>query len=61
MKGHGRSCGLMRAVAGMLLLIPLALWAQQPKSGGTLQVAWEADVAGLDPHLSPGVQAIVRG
>jgi ABC-type transport system substrate-binding protein len=31
--------------------------AQQPKLGGTLRVAWEADVTGLDPHLSPGIQA----
>jgi peptide/nickel transport system substrate-binding protein len=57
MKGHQRGCGLMMAVAGMLLLIPLAVWAQQPKSGGTLQVAWESDVTGLDPHLSAGIQA----
>jgi ABC-type transport system substrate-binding protein len=48
---------LIIAVAGMLLLMPLAVWAQQPKSGGVLQVAWEADVTGLDPHLSPGIQA----
>jgi ABC-type transport system substrate-binding protein len=31
--------------------------AQQPKPGGTLRVAWEADVTGLDPHLSNGIQA----
>ena len=31
--------------------------AQQPKLGGTLRVAWEADVAGLDPFISPGVQS----
>jgi ABC-type transport system substrate-binding protein len=31
--------------------------AQAPKPGGTLRVAWEADVTGLDPYLSPGVQA----
>src|SRR5262245_1877704 len=31
--------------------------AQEPKPGGTLRVAWEADVPGLDPHLSPGIQA----
>ena len=31
--------------------------AQTPKPGGTLKVAWEADVTGLDPYLSPGVQA----
>ena len=57
MKAHQRGCGLIPAVAGLLLLIPLAAWAQQSKSGGTLQVAWESDVTGLDPHLSPGLQA----
>jgi ABC-type transport system substrate-binding protein len=41
----------------MLLLVPLVVWAQQPKTGGVLQVAWESDVTGLDPHLSPGIQA----
>jgi ABC-type transport system substrate-binding protein len=40
----------------VLSLIGLAI-AQQPKPGGTLRVAWEADVTGLDPHLSPGIQA----
>ena len=44
-------------LTGLLLLAPLTAWAQQPKSGGTLQVAWEADVPGLDPRLSPGAQA----
>jgi peptide/nickel transport system substrate-binding protein len=57
MTGHRCGCVLIIAVAGMLLLMPLAVWAQQPKSGGVLQVAWEADVTGLDPHLSPGIQA----
>jgi peptide/nickel transport system substrate-binding protein len=38
------------------LLLPVG-WAQQPKPGGTLRVAWEADVPGLDPHLSFGMQA----
>jgi peptide/nickel transport system substrate-binding protein len=40
----------------VLGLIGLAT-AQQPKPGGTLRVAWEADLTGLDPHLSPGIQA----
>jgi ABC-type transport system substrate-binding protein len=42
---------------GILLLASFTAWAQQPKVGGTLQVAWEADVSGLDPRLSPGAQA----
>jgi hypothetical protein len=27
--------------------------AQAPKPGGTLKVAWEADVTGLDPYPLP--------
>src|ERR671924_166413 len=49
--------GSMLVVVGCLLLPPLAVWAQQPKPGGTLRVAWEADITGLDPYISPGVQA----
>jgi len=30
--------------------------AQQPKSGGTLRIAWEQDVTGFDPHWSAGLQ-----
>src|SRR5215510_10549026 len=56
MKGHTFRIGLVIAVVASLLLLPAA-WAQQPKPGGTLRVAWEADVTGLDPHLSPGIQA----
>jgi ABC-type transport system substrate-binding protein len=32
--------------------------AQQPRSGGTLRVAWEQDVTGFDPHWSAGLQNI---
>jgi len=38
-------------------MTPLWLWAQQPKPGGSLKVAWEADITGLDPHTSSGLQA----
>jgi peptide/nickel transport system substrate-binding protein len=31
--------------------------AQQPKPGGTLRVAWEADITGLDPYVSAGLQS----
>jgi ABC-type transport system substrate-binding protein len=48
---------LLLVLLGYLLVVPLSAWAQQPKPGGTLQVAWEADVSGLDPRLSPGAQA----
>ena len=54
-KGHSLSVPLIMAIV-VSLLLPTA-WAQQPKPDGTLLVAWEADVTGLDPHLSPGIQA----
>jgi ABC-type transport system substrate-binding protein len=56
MKGHSLSRGFMIVILGSLLLIPAA-WAQQSKPGGTLRVAYEADITGLDPHLSFGLQA----
>jgi peptide/nickel transport system substrate-binding protein len=43
--------------AVVVLAFVAAAGAQHPKPGGTLRVAWEADVPGLDPHLSPGIQA----
>jgi peptide/nickel transport system substrate-binding protein len=33
--------------------------AQQPKHGGTLRIAFESDVPGMDPHTSLGVQVQV--
>src|SRR5262245_54214724 len=44
---------------GLLVVLAFVGYAvaQQPKPGGTLRVAWEADVTGLDPHLSNGIQA----
>jgi peptide/nickel transport system substrate-binding protein len=57
MKGHTLSTGFMIATVACLLLLLPAVWAQQPKPGGTLRVAYEADVSGLDPRLSPGIQA----
>jgi ABC-type transport system substrate-binding protein len=56
MIGYRHHTGLVIAIVAFLLPVHLAAWAQQPKAGGTLRVAWEADVAGLDPHLSPGAQ-----
>jgi hypothetical protein len=32
-------------------------WGAEPKPGGTLRVAWEADATGLDPGFSRGIQA----
>jgi peptide/nickel transport system substrate-binding protein len=57
MKRHACSAGFLMAIVTCLQLLPLGVWAQQPQSGGTLRVAYESDVAGLDPHLSPGIQA----
>jgi ABC-type transport system substrate-binding protein len=53
-------CMLLRSLAvltaGLVLALSSAANAQQPKSGGTLRVAFEADVTGFDPHLVPGLQ-----
>ena len=56
MTGHGFSTAFMIAILASLLLLP-AGGAQQTKPGGTLRVAWKADISGLDPHLSFGMQA----
>jgi ABC-type transport system substrate-binding protein len=57
MKAYRTGIGLIIGLIGVLLSMPLPGWAQRPMSGGTLQVAWEADVTGLDPHVSAGLQA----
>jgi ABC-type transport system substrate-binding protein len=57
MTGYRYHPGLLVAIVSFFLLVHLPAWAQQPKAGGTLRVAWEADIAGLDPRLSPGAQA----
>jgi hypothetical protein len=36
-------------IVSCILLVHVVAWAQQPKSGGTLRVEWEADIAG-DVH-----------
>jgi peptide/nickel transport system substrate-binding protein len=54
MKARTFGTGFMIAIVACLLL-PVG-WAQSPKPGGTLRVAWEADISGLDPHLSFGMQ-----
>lgn len=48
--------GLM---VGLILLLMGWGWAQQPQTGGTLRVAFESDVPGMDPHTSLGVQVQV--
>jgi len=49
-------CPTLLAFLLLLSLVAVAT-VQQPKSGGTLRVAWEADITGMDPHLSPGIQS----
>jgi peptide/nickel transport system substrate-binding protein len=39
-----------------VLLFTGTTLAQQPKAGGTLKIAFESDVPGMDPHTSLGVQ-----
>jgi peptide/nickel transport system substrate-binding protein len=46
---------MMLITLGLLWAGLIAAWAEQPKSGGTLRVAFEADVTGLDPAI-PGLQ-----
>jgi peptide/nickel transport system substrate-binding protein len=58
-QGDRGSTGCVVVMIGCLLLVLMqpAGWSEQPKPGGTLRVAWEADVTGFDPHTSAGVQA----
>jgi len=55
MKRHS-GWSLLVSLLVVLSLVGFAA-AQQPKPGGTLRVAYESDVSGLDPHVSPGIQA----
>jgi ABC-type transport system substrate-binding protein len=57
MNGHRYRVWCMLLSLGCVLWAPWLAWAQLPKSGGTLRVAWEADVTGLEPAVSIGVQA----
>src|SRR5919108_728865 len=57
MQGYRCRLGFMGVLIGCLLLAQPAAWTQPPNYGGTLRVAWEADVTGFDPHTSPGVQS----
>src|SRR5918992_3644882 len=57
MKGFSKCSVMLCAVVGMVLMLSGWTAAQQPKSGGTLRIGWEADITGLDPHMSSGIQA----
>src|SRR5918992_2939157 len=52
----GRS--ILISLVVILVCAGIAL-AQQPISGGTLKIAFESDVPGMDPHTSLGVQVQV--
>ncbi len=54
MKRH-RGWSMLIGLLVVLGVVSLAA-AQQPRYGGTLRVAWEADMTGFDPHWSPGLQ-----
>ena len=43
----------------MVLVFTGMALSQQPKSGGSLKIAFESDVPGMDPHISLGVQVQV--
>ena len=55
--GFGKHSWVVFAVVGLAWVFSSGTQAQQPKSGGTLRIAWEADITGLDPHMSAGIQA----
>jgi peptide/nickel transport system substrate-binding protein len=57
MKGRRPIVWLFALVVVSLLLVQPPAWGQQPKPGGTLRVAWEADATGFDPGFSRGLQA----
>jgi ABC-type transport system substrate-binding protein len=57
MRGVSKRGWMLYAVVTVALLLPGWAAAQQPKAGGTLRIAWEADITGLDPHMSAGLQA----
>ena len=48
---------MFTVVLGVVVAFTGWAGAQQPKPGGTLRIAWEADITGLDPHTSAGLQA----
>lgn len=49
---------ILISVVSLVLLATTAL-SQQPRPGGTLKIAFESDVPGMDPHISLGVQVQV--
>ena len=56
MKWHELRIRLMIVIAGCLLLTPLALWAQQPKSA--VRYGWRGrPISRASTPTSPGVQA----
>jgi ABC-type transport system substrate-binding protein len=57
MKGHRHIAWLYYLIGVCLLWFHPMAWGAEPKSGGTLRVAWEADATGLDPGFSRGIQA----
>src|SRR5262245_27049416 len=57
MIGYRHHAEFLLFLMAILLLMPFTAWAQQPKSGGTFRVAWEADASGMDPRLSAGAQS----
>ena len=57
MAGDRQISWIALGLVGCLLALSAPGWAQQPKAGGTLRIAWEADITGLDPHTSSGIQA----
>src|SRR5918996_1561871 len=49
---------LFIGVACLCLAVVGMVFAAEPQRGGTLRIAYEADITGMDPHTSLGIQAM---
>src|SRR3989449_5147565 len=53
----GRGSALI-ALAGLLVVLPIAGEAQAPKRGGTLRVAYGNEILGMDFYTTPGYEMV---
>ena len=60
---HSRRClsgrgSALIALAGLLVVLPIAGEAQAPKRGGTLRVAYGNEILGMDFYTTPGYEMV---
>jgi ABC-type transport system substrate-binding protein len=60
MEGLGMQRQLCRifGIGFLCLMLVGIVTAAEPQRGGTLRIAYEADITGMDPHTSLGIQAM---